>query len=65
VAQLFPCTTSTRVVPRQSPFPTGAGHVARMGEKISIRRVLVGKSERRKSLGRTRRRWPDNIKINF
>ena len=34
-----------------------AGHVARMGERISVYRVLVRKSEGRKPLGRLRRRW--------
>jgi hypothetical protein len=37
-----------------------AGHVARMGEKI-----LVGKPEGKRPLGRPRRRWEDNIKIDL
>jgi hypothetical protein len=33
-----------------------AGHVARMGEKMNVYRILVGKPEGRRSLGRMRRR---------
>jgi hypothetical protein len=40
-----------------------AGHVARMGEKRNACRILVGKPERTRPLGRPRRRWVDNIKI--
>jgi hypothetical protein len=39
-----------------------AGHVARMGEKTNVYRLLVGKPERKRSLGRPRSRWMDNIK---
>jgi len=39
-----------------------AGHVARVGERRGIYRVLVGKPEGKKSLGRPRLRWEDNIK---
>jgi hypothetical protein len=42
-----------------------AGHVARMGEDIGVHRVLVGKPEEKRLLGRLRRRWEDNIKINL
>jgi hypothetical protein len=42
-----------------------AGHVARMGEKRSAYRLLVGKSEGKRPLGRPRRRWVDNIKIDL
>ena len=37
-----------------------AGHVARMGESGGIYRVLVGKPEGKRPLGRRRRRWEDN-----
>jgi hypothetical protein len=40
-----------------------AGHVARMGEKRNTYRILVGKPEGKRPLGRSRRRWVDNIKI--
>jgi hypothetical protein len=42
-----------------------AGHVARMGEGRGVQRVLVGKSERKRPLGRPRRRWEDNIKMDL
>jgi len=40
-----------------------AGHVARMGEGRGVHRVLVGKPEGKRPLGRPRRRWEDNIKM--
>jgi hypothetical protein len=39
-----------------------AGHVARMGEGSGVHRVLVGKPEGRRPLGRPIHRWEDNIK---
>ena len=39
-----------------------AGHVARMGEERVVYRILVGKLEERRPMGRTRRRWADNIR---
>jgi hypothetical protein len=42
-----------------------AGHVARMGERRGAYRALVGKPEGRKPLGRPRRRWEDNIKMDL
>ena len=42
-----------------------AGHVVRMVEGRSVHRVLVGKPERKRPLGRPRRRWEDNIKMDF
>jgi hypothetical protein len=42
-----------------------AGHVARMGEKRNVYRLLVGKPEGKRPLGRPRRRWIDNIKIDL
>ena len=41
-----------------------AGHVARMGEERGVYRVLVGKLEGKRPLGRPRRRWVDNIRIS-
>jgi hypothetical protein len=35
------------------------------GERRGVYRVLVGKPERRRSLGRLRRRWEDNIKMDL
>ena len=42
-----------------------AGHVAHMGEGRGIYRVLVGKLEVNRPLGRPRRRWEDNIKMDI
>jgi len=42
-----------------------AGHVARMGERKGVYRVLVGKPERMRPLGRPRRRWKDNINMDL
>jgi hypothetical protein len=41
-----------------------AGHVTRMGEK-SAYRILVGKPEGKRPLGRPRHRWDNNIKMDF
>jgi len=41
------------------------GHVARMGEGRGVHRVLVGRPEGKRSLGRRRRRWEDNIKMDL
>jgi len=42
-----------------------AGHVAHMGEDRGVYRVLVGKPEGRRPLGRPRRRWGDNIRTDL
>ena len=42
-----------------------AGHVARMGEERGVYRVLVGKPEGSRPLGRPRRRWADNIMMDL
>jgi hypothetical protein len=42
-----------------------AGHVARMGEVRGVYRVLVGRPEGKRPLGRPRRRWEDNIKMDL
>jgi hypothetical protein len=42
-----------------------AGHVARMGEGRGVHRVLVGKPEGKRPVGRPRRRWEDNIKMDL
>jgi len=41
------------------------GNVARMGEESEVYRVLVGKPEGRRPLGRTRRRWVNNIRTDL
>jgi hypothetical protein len=42
-----------------------AGHVVRMGEGIGVYRVLVGRPEGKKPLGRPRHRWEDNIRLDL
>jgi hypothetical protein len=42
-----------------------AGHVARMGEERKVYKVLVGKSEGKRPLGRPRRRWEDGIRMDL
>ena len=42
-----------------------AGHVARMGEERGAYRVLVGKPEGKRPLGRPRRSWVDNIRMDL
>jgi hypothetical protein len=42
-----------------------AGHVARMGEKRNAYRLLVGKPEGKRPLGRPRRRWVNNIRMDL
>ena len=42
-----------------------AGHVARMGEGRGVHRVLMGKPEGKKPMGRPRRRWENNIKMDL
>jgi hypothetical protein len=41
------------------------GHVARMRKKMNTYRILVGKPEGKRPLGRSRRKWGDNIKMDL
>jgi hypothetical protein len=41
------------------------GHVASMGQKRGAYRILVGRPEGRRPLGKPRRRWEDNIKMDL
>jgi hypothetical protein len=41
------------------------GHVTRMGRKRKAYILLVGKPEEKRSLGRPRRRWVDNIRMDL
>jgi len=40
-------------------------HVAHRGDRVGAYRVLVGKPEGKRPLGRPRHRWDDNIKMDF
>jgi hypothetical protein len=42
-----------------------AGHIAGMGEKRNVYRLLVGKPDGTRLLGRPRRRWLDNIRMDL
>jgi len=42
-----------------------AGHVARMGDIRNTHKILIGKTERKRPLGRFRRRWVDNTEVNL
>ena len=41
------------------------GHIARMGERRGVYRILVGESERMRPLGRPRHKWDGNIKMDL
>ena len=56
------CNMDTTPTPKSRRMKW-AGHVARMGEEMGVYRVFVGKPERRRLLGRPRRRWVDNIRM--
>ena len=43
----------------------GLGHIARMEERRGVYRVLVGKPERKRPLGKPKCRWKDNIKMDI
>jgi len=60
---LYSSTNIVRVI--KSRRMRLAGHVARMGERRGLCRVLVGKREGKRPLGRPRRRWEDNTKMDL
>jgi len=60
---LYPSPNIVRVT--KSRRIRWAWHVARMGERRSLYRVLMGKPEGKSPLGRPRCRWDDNIKMDI
>jgi hypothetical protein len=60
---LFSSTNIVRVI--KSSRMRWAGHVSRMGERRGVYRVLVGKPKGKRPLGRPRRRWKDNNKMDL
>jgi hypothetical protein len=60
---LYSSPNTVRVIkPRRMRW---TGHVARMGEGRGVYRVLVGRPESKRPLGRPRRRWENNIKTDL
>jgi hypothetical protein len=60
---LYSVPNITRVI--KSRRISWEGHITQMGKRTCAYRVLVRKPERKVLLGRSRRRWDDNIKMNF
>jgi hypothetical protein len=58
---LFSSTSIIKII--KSRRMRWAGHVARMGGKRNVYRLLVRKPEGKRPLGRPRRKWIDNIKM--
>ena len=63
IGDLYPLPNIVRVV--KSRRMRWARHVARMGEGRGVHRVLVGKPEGKRPLGRPRCRWEDNINMDL
>ena len=63
LSDLYSLSNILRVV--KSGRMRWAGHVVRMGEGRGVHRVLVGKPEGNRPLGRPRCRWEDNIKMDL
>jgi hypothetical protein len=61
----FGCIETVIAVLIKSRRMRWAGHVARMGETRNAYRILVGKPQGKRPLGRRRRRWVDNIKMDL
>ena len=60
---LYSSTSIVRVIKLR--IVRWAGHVARMGERRGMYRILVGKPEGKSPRGRPRHRWEDNIKMDL
>jgi hypothetical protein len=60
---LYSSLNIVRVI--KSRWMRWAGHTGRMGKARGVYRVLVGRSEGKRPLGRPRRRWEDNIKMDL
>ena len=63
LSDLYSLPNIVRVV--KSRRMSWEGHVARMGQGRGVHTVLVGRPEGKRPLGRPRRRWGDNIKMDL
>ena len=63
--ELNDLNSSSNIVRVKSRRMRWAGHVARMEEGRGVHKVLVWKPEGKRLLGRPRRRWEDNIKMDL
>jgi hypothetical protein len=64
--ELYALSSSPNIIRvTQSRRLRRTGHVACMGERKGAHMILVGKPDRRRPLGRPRRRWKDNIKMSL
>ena len=63
LSDLYPSSNIARVI--QWSWRRWAGHVACMGERRGLYRVLLGKPEGNRPPGRPKRRWEDNIKTDL
>jgi hypothetical protein len=61
--RLYSSLNNVRVI--KSRRMKWAGHVARMGKGRGVYRVLIGRPEYERPMGRPRRRWEDNIKMDL
>jgi hypothetical protein len=61
----MPLDIQHRILCKKSRKMRWAGNIARMGEKRNAYRILVGKPEEKRSLGRPRRRWENNIRMDL
>jgi hypothetical protein len=62
--ELHKLYSSPNIIRMMSRRIRWAGHVACMGAKRNAYRVLVGKPEKKKPLGKPRHRWEENIKMD-
>ena len=60
---MYPSPNIVRVI--KSRMMRWAKHIARMGERRGVYRILVGKPEGMRPLGRPRHRWEDNINMDL
>ena len=66
IAELHALSSSSNIIRNlQSRLLKWAGHVARMELSRNVYKVLVGRPEGKRPLGRPRQRWENNIKTNF